>query len=90
LFAVFVDYANLAGSNAVVDTSKGLCCAFIESDGAPPMTAGPSGSGLERDNARLEYSTGAVVVFRGFCLLSAQGVRRDAVKPEFRIDFIDP
>jgi hypothetical protein len=37
LFAVFIDYADLAGANPVIDTNKGLCCTFVESDGTPPF-----------------------------------------------------
>jgi hypothetical protein len=33
LFAVFVDHANFAGANAIVDADKRLCRAFIECDG---------------------------------------------------------
>ncbi len=36
LFAVFVDDANLACANAVVDANKGLGRAFVECDGTPP------------------------------------------------------
>jgi hypothetical protein len=36
LFAVFVDYANFARADTVIDTNKGLGCSFIESDGTPP------------------------------------------------------
>ena len=33
LFAVFVDYADFAGANAIVDADKGLCRTFVECDG---------------------------------------------------------
>jgi hypothetical protein len=36
LFAVFVDDANLACANAVVDANKGLGRTFVECDGTPP------------------------------------------------------
>jgi hypothetical protein len=37
LFPVFIDYADLARADAIVDANKRLCCSFIESDGAPPQ-----------------------------------------------------
>lgn len=40
LFAVFVDYANFAGANAIVDADKGLGRAFIECDGTSSKWAG--------------------------------------------------
>jgi len=36
LFAVFVDDADFAGANSIVDADKGLGRTFIECDGAPP------------------------------------------------------
>jgi hypothetical protein len=39
LLAVFVDDANLARANPVVDADKGLCRTFVECDGAPPEVA---------------------------------------------------
>ena len=36
LFAVFVDHADFACANSVVDANKGLCRTFVECDGAPP------------------------------------------------------
>jgi len=33
LFAVFVNHADFAGANAIVDADKGLSRAFIECDG---------------------------------------------------------
>jgi hypothetical protein len=36
LYAVFVDDADFARANPLVDADKGLCRTFIESDGAPP------------------------------------------------------
>ena len=36
LFAVFVDDADFARADAVVDADKGLGCTFIECDGTPP------------------------------------------------------
>ena len=47
LFAVFVDDADFARANPVVDADKGLGRTFIECDGAPPKTpclAGRAGS----------------------------------------------
>ena len=46
LFAVFVDDANLARANPVVDADKGLCRTFIECDGAPPKVASARLRGL--------------------------------------------
>jgi hypothetical protein len=40
LFAVFVDYADFARANPVVDADKRLCRTFVECDGAPPKVAG--------------------------------------------------
>jgi hypothetical protein len=45
LFAVFVDYADFAGANPIVDANKGLGCSFVESDGTPPLRF-PAGSSL--------------------------------------------
>ena len=42
LFAVFVDYADLAGANPIVDANKGLGCSFVESDGTPPLRFPPA------------------------------------------------
>jgi hypothetical protein len=39
LLAVFVDDANFARANPVVDADKGLCRTFVEYDGAPPKVA---------------------------------------------------
>jgi hypothetical protein len=39
LLAVFVDNANFARANPVVDADKGLCRTFVEYDGAPPKVA---------------------------------------------------
>ena len=39
LFAVFVDDADFARANPVVDADKGLCRTFVECDGAPPKVA---------------------------------------------------
>ena len=36
LFTVFVDDADFACADAVVDAGKGLGCSFIECDGTPP------------------------------------------------------
>ena len=36
LFAVFVDDADFARTNSVVDANEGLCRSFIECDGTPP------------------------------------------------------
>ncbi len=36
LFAIFVDDANFARANAIVDADERLSCSFIESDGSPP------------------------------------------------------
>ena len=41
LFAVFVDDADFACANAVVDADKGLCRTFVECDGAPPLGSAP-------------------------------------------------
>jgi len=40
LFAVFVNYADFAGANAIVDADKGLGRAFIECDGTSSKWAG--------------------------------------------------
>ena len=65
LFAVFVDDANLACANAVVDADKGLGRTFVECDGAPPKV--PRGPCLRLELAGVpvtrmhpEYSIGAV------------------------------
>jgi len=39
LFAVFVDDADFACTNSIVDADKGLCRTFVECDGAPPKVA---------------------------------------------------
>ena len=44
LLAVLVDYTDFARANPVVDADKGLCCTFIEYDGAPPKFAGAWGT----------------------------------------------
>jgi hypothetical protein len=36
LFAVFVDDADFARANPVVNANEGLCRSFIECDGTPP------------------------------------------------------
>jgi hypothetical protein len=36
LFAIFVDNADFARANSIVDADKGLCGTFVECDGAPP------------------------------------------------------
>ena len=51
LFAVFVDDADLAGANPVVNADKRLGRSFIESDGAPPKAV-LAGLGLA---ARFEH-----------------------------------
>jgi len=43
LFAVFVDYTDLAGANPIVDANKGLGCTFIENDGNSSIAV-PAGS----------------------------------------------
>ena len=40
MFAVFVNYADFAGANAIVDADKGLGRAFIECDGTSSKWAG--------------------------------------------------
>ena len=64
LFAVLVNYADFACPDTVVDANKGLCCSFIECDGAPPEVPrrGLASANLKRRrqaNAPIEYSIGA-------------------------------
>ena len=46
LFAVFVDDADFARANLLVDADKGLCRTFVECDGAPPKVAAARLRGL--------------------------------------------
>ena len=46
LFAVFVDDADFARANSIVDANKGLCGTFVECDDAPPRFRRRPASGL--------------------------------------------
>jgi len=46
LLAVFVNYADFARTNPIVDADKGLCRTFVECDGAPPKVAATAFSEL--------------------------------------------
>ncbi len=46
LFAVFVDDADFARANPVVDADKGLCRTFVECDGTPPKVSAARLRGL--------------------------------------------
>jgi hypothetical protein len=48
LLAVFVDDANFARTNFLVDANKGLCRTFVECDGAPPKVAAVRLRGLPK------------------------------------------
>ena len=63
LLAVFVDDADFAGANAIVDADKRLGRTFIECDGTPPDSCRAPASGSFRNICRgarthPEYSTG--------------------------------
>ena len=61
LLAVFIDYANFAGANAIVDADKGLCRTFVECDGTLLHDVRASSSGcfgmLPDARTHPEYST---------------------------------
>jgi hypothetical protein len=62
LLAVFVDDADLARANPVVDADKGLSRTFVECDGAPPKVAAarlPGSSGIAA-GARRKLSIASV------------------------------
>ncbi len=48
LFAVFVDDADFARTNSVVDADKGLCRTFVECDGTPPDVVASRVRGLPK------------------------------------------
>jgi hypothetical protein len=57
LFAVFVDYADFAGANAIVDADKRLGRAFIECDGTSSKWAGRPDPELVRSSCRARERT---------------------------------
>jgi hypothetical protein len=57
LFAVFVDYADFAGANAIVDADKRLGRAFIECDGTSSKWAGRPDPELLRNSCRTRERT---------------------------------
>ena len=57
LFAVFVDYADFAGANAIVDADKRLGRAFIECDGTSSKWAGRPDPELLRSSCRTRERT---------------------------------
>jgi len=66
LFAVFVDYADFAGANTIVDANKRLGRTFVECDGTSSKWAGrpdPEGpESLQGARTQPEYSTGLMRV----------------------------
>ena len=70
LFAVFVDDADFARANPVVDADKGLCRTFVECDGAPPKVIPgptPDESGIATGaRTHPEYSIGLAPMNKGF------------------------
>ena len=73
LFAVFVDDADFARANPVVDADKGLCRTFVECDGTPPKVVAARLRGfwsLARARTHPKYSIGTV------CADSAVRVKR--------------
>jgi hypothetical protein len=73
LFAVFVDDADFARTNFLVDADKGLGRTFIECDGAPPKVASarlPESAGVHAGTrAHPEYSIGPVHLNKGFMVI---------------------
>ncbi len=73
LFAVFVDYADFARANPIVDANKRLCRTFVECDGTPPINRRYPRRGfwsLARARTHGKYSIGTV------CADSAVRVKR--------------
>jgi hypothetical protein len=62
LFPVFIDDADLARANTIIDANKGLGGSFIESDGAPPegVRAGLPRRRLRRRQANASMSIASV------------------------------
>ena len=61
MFAVFVDDADFARANPIVDADEGLSSTFIECDGTPPKAclAGRGRAPMGRSEAtQTEYSIG--------------------------------
>jgi hypothetical protein len=77
LFAVFVDDADFARTNSIVDADKGLCRTFIECDGTPPDVVSArfrKSPGLGAvTGTHPEYSIGPVRLNKGFMAISRLG-----------------
>ena len=64
LFAVFVDYADFARADTVIDTNKGLGGSFIESDGTPPKGSAQRCGRDGTDDRRLTERTLSIALVR--------------------------
>ena len=63
LFAVFVDDADFARANSIVDADKGLCRTFVECDGAPPRVVAARLRGLP-ESPRVHERTLSIALTR--------------------------